>query len=63
MGQKKFLWKCENRNFTSSINKIEVIDGRIFVSDWADSIHVMNYKPEEGIIYEFADDPIPRYIT
>ena len=39
-----------------------MIDDWIFISDWADSMHVLTYNPEEALLYEFADDPIKWYI-
>lgn len=62
LGQHKFLWKCENRGFVSSINRIEVEEDWIFICDRADSLHVLSYKVEDALLYEFADDPIWRYI-
>ncbi len=63
IGKKKLLKKCENKSFASAINNILANQHRIFVSDLAESIHVLKYKKEENQLYVFADDVLPRWIT
>jgi splicing factor 3B subunit 3 len=36
---------------------------RIFVTDLADSIHVLKFRPKMQTFYEFADDILPRWIS
>lgn len=63
MGKKKLLRKIDNRSFKSSIVQIRCEEGRIFVGDLMESVHVLKFKPEQGQLYTFADDYINRYLT
>jgi len=63
MGQKKLLRKIDNRNFQSAIIQIKCEEGRIYVGDLMESVHVLKFKPEQGQLYIFADDYINRYLT
>ena len=43
--------------------EIMVFGHRIFISDQAESVHVLKYKEEENQLYIFADDVLPRWTT
>ena len=49
--------------FATGVNTIQVNGERIFVTDLADSIHVLKYRPKMQTFYEFADDILPRWIS
>ena len=57
------LKKAELKGFSTGINTIQTHGERIFVSDLADSFHVLKFRPKLQTFYEFADDILPRWIT
>jgi len=63
LGKKKLLRKCENRNFPNLVSTIDVAGDRIYVGDLQESFHFVKYKKEDNMMYVFADDTTPRYIT
>ena len=63
LGMKKMLKKAELKGFSTGINTIQTHGERIFVSDLADSFHVLKFRPKLQTFYEFADDILPRWIT
>lgn len=62
-GKKKLLKKCEMKHFHAGINTLTVLGDRIFLTDLADSFHVLKHKAKENQFYEFADDVLPRWIS
>lgn len=63
IGLKKMLKKAELKGFSTGINTIQTHGERIFVTDLADSFHVLKFRPKLQTFYEFADDILPRWIT
>ena len=63
MGKKRLLKKAELKHLNSFITSIHVKDDRIFLTECADSIHLLRYKIKEQTFMEIADDILPRYIT
>jgi splicing factor 3B subunit 3 len=63
LGQKQLLKKQDNRNFKSRILQIKCHQNRIFVADQQESVRVLKYRQEQGELYIFADDVLPRWMT
>jgi len=63
LGQKKLLRKAEVKDLNSPVNRIQVMEDRIYVSMVSDSIHIFKYRAKEQTFYEVADDILPRWIT
>jgi len=63
MGKKKLLRKCETKSLPSTIVNIHTMGDRLVVGDIQESIHFVKYKRSENMLYVFADDTVPRYIT
>ncbi|KAK9851365.1 hypothetical protein WJX84_007420, partial [Apatococcus fuscideae] len=63
LGKKKLLRKCEHRKLPTHIATLSTLGDRIFVGDGQESFHYMKYKKADNIIYEYADDVAPRYVT
>ncbi|KAF2070066.1 hypothetical protein CYY_008612 [Polysphondylium violaceum] len=63
MGKKKLLRKCETKSIPCTIVNIHTMGDRLVVGDIQESIHFVKYKRSENMLYVFADDTVPRYIT
>ncbi|KYQ99772.1 CPSF domain-containing protein [Tieghemostelium lacteum] len=63
MGKKKLLRKCETKSLPNIITNIHSQGDRLVVSDVQESIHFVKYKKDENMMYVFADDSVPRYVT
>jgi splicing factor 3B subunit 3 len=63
LGKKKLLRKCENKSFPNVITSINVMHDRIYVTDVAESFHFVRYKRVENVLYIYADDCSPRWVT
>ena len=63
MGKKKLLKKCENRNFPSSIVRLDSRGDRLYVGDLTESILFVKYQKNENVFNIFAGDTIPRFTT
>ena len=63
LGKKKLLRKAEIKSLNSPVNTILPMGDRIFISEMADSFHVMKYRAKEQTFFEIADDILPRWIT
>mmetsp|Transcript_5527 Transcript_5527/g.9418 ORF Transcript_5527/g.9418 Transcript_5527/m.9418 type:complete len:227 (-) Transcript_5527:264-944(-) len=63
LGQKKLLRKYDNRNFKSTIVRIQCEDEKVYVADAQESVKVLKFKPEMGQLYIFADDVLNRWVT
>jgi len=63
LGKKKLLRKCENKTFPCCITSIFVYGPRIYVGDVSESFHMVRYKKSDNMLYIFADDTAPRWLT
>ncbi|KAM9998298.1 hypothetical protein ACTFIY_007955 [Dictyostelium cf. discoideum] len=63
MGKKKLLRKCETKNLPNTIVNIHSLGDRLVVGDIQESIHFIKYKRSENMLYVFADDLAPRWMT
>ncbi|MEW5303982.1 MAG: hypothetical protein WDW36_006625 [Sanguina aurantia] len=63
LGKKKLLRKCEYKKLPHHIMSISVSGSRIYVGDAQESFHYLKYIKSENLLYIFADDQAPRYLT
>eukprot|EP00238_Polyblepharides_amylifera_P001957 CAMPEP_0196584476 /NCGR_PEP_ID=MMETSP1081-20130531/47156_1 /TAXON_ID=36882 /ORGANISM="Pyramimonas amylifera, Strain CCMP720" /LENGTH=1211 /DNA_ID=CAMNT_0041905687 /DNA_START=221 /DNA_END=3856 /DNA_ORIENTATION=- len=63
LGKKKLLRKCELRTFPTFITTIKVLGDRIYVGDNQHSLHWVKYRAKDNLMYCFADDVTPRWVT
>lgn len=63
MGKRKLLRKCENKNFPTHIQSIQVNHDRIIVGDVQEALHYVIYKRQTKELEIFADNSVPRFVT
>mmetsp|Transcript_4234 Transcript_4234/g.6990 ORF Transcript_4234/g.6990 Transcript_4234/m.6990 type:complete len:1205 (-) Transcript_4234:464-4078(-) len=63
LGKKRLLRKCEYKRLPQNVVSIHVLGNRIYVGDAQESVHMMKYKKTENVMYIFADDTAPRYVS
>eukprot|EP01132_Coremiostelium_polycephalum_P002352 gene2352-2902_t len=63
MGKKKLLRKCETKSIPTTIVNIHTQGDRMVIGDVQESFHFVKYKKSENMLYVFADDTSPRYVT
>lgn len=63
LGKKQLLKKNELKRRYNLINGIKTVNQRIYISDAADSVHMIRFNENENQFQEVADDILPRYIT
>ncbi|CAG9466962.1 unnamed protein product [Pedinophyceae sp. YPF-701] len=63
-GKKRLLRKCETTGkVPTHIVSLAALGDRIYAADAMESVFFLKYKPEDNIMYLFADDVSPRYCT
>eukprot|EP01124_Arcella_intermedia_P030027 TRINITY_DN6478_c0_g1_i1.p1 TRINITY_DN6478_c0_g1~~TRINITY_DN6478_c0_g1_i1.p1 ORF type:complete len:1199 (-),score=275.88 TRINITY_DN6478_c0_g1_i1:1875-5471(-) len=63
LGKKKLLRKCESKKLPNFIVSIWLSEDKIIIGDIQHSYHFARYNRPDNIIYIFADDFIPRWLT
>jgi splicing factor 3B subunit 3 len=63
LGKRKLLRKCESKKLPNHIVSIWNSEDKIIVGDIQHSYHFVKYNRADNILYIFADDCIPRWLT
>jgi len=63
LGKRKLLRKCESKKLPNHIVSIWNSEDKIIVGDIQHSYHFVEYNRADNILYIFADDCIPRWLT
>lgn len=63
LGKKQILLKAEFKKRFRLINGIKVTNDKIFISDVADSIHLVGFSEKSSQFFEIAEDLLPRFVT
>jgi len=63
LGQKKLLRKCENKTLFNQVISIWTSRDKIIIGDIQHSYHLGKYNKAMNLLYIFADDAVPRWIT
>jgi splicing factor 3B subunit 3 len=63
LGKRKLLRKCENKQFPTSVQSINVMGDRMFVADMCESCFMVRYDKQHKSMEIIADTNTPRYVT